>query len=224
MFSLGGYSGYSGIYDKTGRAGGAAGTARRGHSRGGRQRSGPSRLPLHRKCSDLLFTDRLEIVSPGGLPALMTEADLGVKSIPRNPLLFGVLHRMEAVERIGSGFRRIRDLCREHGVADPPIDVSDSWVTTTLHRPTSKVWTYTGIKQEPCTKWEPSPHQVTAQVDRNLQQDHNILSNNMLQILSSGLEDLTAQVTAQVVWHCRRPRFAKGDCVDDRTEKKRGTT
>ena len=33
------------------------------------------------------------------MPAGMTEADLGIKSIPRNPLLFGILHRMEAVER-----------------------------------------------------------------------------------------------------------------------------
>ncbi len=95
-----------------------------------------------------LFTDRLEIVSPGGLPAGMTEADLGVKSIPRNPLLFGILHRMDAVERIGSGIRRIRDLCREHGVAEPLIEVpvcvrrrtgrSDSWVTTTFRRPVTE--------------------------------------------------------------------------------------
>ena len=95
-----------------------------------------------------LFTDRLEIVSPGGLPAGMTEADLGIKSIPRNPLLFGILHRMEAVERIGSGIRRIRDLCREHGVAEPLIEVpvcvrrrtgrSDSWVTTTFRRPVTE--------------------------------------------------------------------------------------
>ena len=82
-----------------------------------------------------LFKDRLEIVSPGGLPAGMTEAGLGTKSIPRNPLLFGILHRMEAVERIGSGIRRIRDLCREHGVAEPVIDVSDHWVTD--HFPTT---------------------------------------------------------------------------------------
>ena len=27
-------------------------------------------------------------------------------------------------------------------------------------------------------------------------------------MLSDALEDLTAQVTAQVVWHCRRTRFA----------------
>lgn len=65
----------------------------------------------------------------------MTKAGLGTKSIPRNPLLFGILHRMEAVERIGSGIRRIRDLCREHGVAEPVIDVSDHWVTTTFPRP-----------------------------------------------------------------------------------------
>ncbi len=95
-----------------------------------------------------LFNDRLEIVSPGGLPAGMTEADLGIKSIPRNPLLFGILHRMEAVERIGSGIRRIRDLCREHGVAEPLIEVADSWVTTMFQRPTSEVETRTGRKQE----------------------------------------------------------------------------
>ena len=82
-----------------------------------------------------LYHDRLEVVSPGGLPAGMTEAELGVKSVPRNPLLFGVLHRMDAVEHIGSGIRRIRDLCREWGVPTPTIDVSESWVTVTFRRP-----------------------------------------------------------------------------------------
>ena len=44
-----------------------------------------------------VFKDRVEIVSPGGLPAGMTEAHLGVKSLPRNPLLFGMLYRMDVV-------------------------------------------------------------------------------------------------------------------------------
>ena len=82
-----------------------------------------------------LYHDRLEIVSPGGLPAGMTEAELGVKSVPRNPLLFGILHRMDAVEHIGSGIRRIRDLCREWGVPAPVIDVSEHWVTVGFRRP-----------------------------------------------------------------------------------------
>ena len=54
-----------------------------------------------------VFKDRIEIVSPGGLPAGMTEADLGSKSMPRNPLLFGMLYRMDVVENIGSGIKRV---------------------------------------------------------------------------------------------------------------------
>lgn len=84
-----------------------------------------------------IFKDRVEIVSPGGLPAGMTEADLGIKSIPRNPLLFAMLHRMEAVEHIGSGIKRIRNLCREYGVAEPQIEVSEHWFTVIFPRPLS---------------------------------------------------------------------------------------
>ena len=82
-----------------------------------------------------LFHDRLEVVSPGGLPPGMTEAELGVRSKPRNGLLFRLLHRMDAVEHIGTGIRRIRDLCREWDVAAPIFDISDHWVTVTFLRP-----------------------------------------------------------------------------------------
>ena len=97
---------------------------------------------VHRDCRATanvqvyVFKDRIEIVSPGGLPAGMTEADLGTKSMPRNPLLFGMLYRMDVVENIGSGIKRIRELCRGHGVAEPTIDVSEHRVTVTFPRPT----------------------------------------------------------------------------------------
>lgn len=93
-----------------------------------------------------IFKDRVEIVSPGGLPAGMTEADLGIKSIPRNPLLFGMLHRMEAVEHIGSGIKRIRNLCREYGVAEPRIEVSEHWFTVTFPRTIREVGHQVGTK------------------------------------------------------------------------------
>ena len=86
-----------------------------------------------------VFKDRIEIVSPGGLPAGMTEADLGVKSMPRNPLLFGMLYRMGVVENIGSGIKRMHELCRECGVTKPTIDVSEHWVTVTFPRPAGQV-------------------------------------------------------------------------------------
>ena len=82
-----------------------------------------------------IFQDRVEIVSPGGLPAGMREEDLGSKNVPRNPLLFGMLYRMKLVEQIGSGIRRIHDACSEHGVAEPVINVSPDWLTVTSPRP-----------------------------------------------------------------------------------------
>jgi len=86
-----------------------------------------------------IFYDRLEIVTPGGLPAGMHEKDLGVKSVPRNPLLFGMFYRMGMVEQVGSGIKRIREMCRDYGVDEPVIEVSDNWVTTTFKRPNGQV-------------------------------------------------------------------------------------
>jgi len=86
-----------------------------------------------------IFHDRLEIVTPGGLPAGMREEDLGVKSVPRNPLLFGIFYRMGLVEQIGSGVKRIREMCREYGVKEPGIEVSEHWVTFAFKRPTKQV-------------------------------------------------------------------------------------
>lgn len=81
-----------------------------------------------------IFQNRVEIVTPGGLPAGMREEDLGSKSVPRNPLLFSMLYRMKLVEQIGSGIRRIHESCREHGVGEPSIEVSPDWLTVTFPR------------------------------------------------------------------------------------------
>ncbi len=81
-----------------------------------------------------IYLDRLEIITPGGLPAGMKEEELGHKSVPRNPLLFGLFYRMNLVEQIGSGIKRIRDLCREYGVADPKFEIPENWVTVSFPR------------------------------------------------------------------------------------------
>ena len=112
-----------------------------------------------------LFHDRLEVVSPGGLPPGMTVQELGVRSEPRNRLLFRVLHRMDAVEHIGTGVRRIRDLCREWDVDAPIFDISDHWVTVTFPRPpVSRQGARRARRDQtgrlPSTKSAPSRHQV----------------------------------------------------------------
>ena len=82
-----------------------------------------------------LDDDRLDVVNPGRLPAGMAEAESGVKSVLRNPLLFVMLHRMNAVEHVGSGNQRIHDLCPEWKVPAPKTDVSKHWITVTFRRP-----------------------------------------------------------------------------------------
>ena len=130
-----------------------------------------------------LFHDRLEIVTPGGLPAGMREEDLGIKSVPRNRLLFGMFHRMGMVEQIGSGIRRIRQECHDYGVEEPLIEVSEHWVTTTFRRPVSSTGTRAGsgttrtgaeqIEVQVGTKSAPSRHQ--ASILRNCLSDKSIL-------------------------------------------------
>ena len=79
--------------------------------------------------------DRLEIISPGGLPAGMSEAAPGSESRPRNALLFDLLCRMKAVEQVGGGVGRMRALCREHGCGEPQFRISSDSVTVTFPRP-----------------------------------------------------------------------------------------
>lgn len=115
-----------------------------------------------------IFEDRVEIVSPGGLPAGMTPELLGTKSIPRNPLLFGMLYRMNAVEQVGSGVRRIREICRDYGVAQPDYEISENWVTITFMRPTL----VDGVRLEDAITPEVTPEvtpAVTPEVIRMLQ-------------------------------------------------------
>ena len=113
----------------------AVGVTRERPARGCGERHRPPGLSQHGQRAGVHLPGSCEIVTPGGLPAGLREEDLGTKSVPRNPLLFSMLYRMKLVEQIGSGIRRIRDACLQHGVAQPAIQVSHDWVTVTFPRP-----------------------------------------------------------------------------------------
>ncbi|MDR2712608.1 MAG: putative DNA binding domain-containing protein [Clostridiales bacterium] len=57
-----------------------------------------------------MYDDRLEIYSPGGMPdgTLIQERDIrDVPSTRRNPIIAEIFHRLDYVERRGSGFKKI---------------------------------------------------------------------------------------------------------------------
>lgn len=65
----------------------------------------------------------------------MTFKDVCPKSMPRNPLLFGNMHRMELVENIGSGFIRMRDVMTSQGHEIPIVEANGEWFTIRFQRP-----------------------------------------------------------------------------------------
>lgn len=79
-----------------------------------------------------MYDDRLEIVSPGGMPDGKRIQDLNIDDIPsirRNPVICDIFSRLKLMERRGSGLRKIIDAYPE-GVAPSFRSTEQSFVVT----------------------------------------------------------------------------------------------
>lgn len=83
-----------------------------------------------------IFTDRVEVISPGALHFGLTPADLYVPHISRpwNVLILGAMYRRGLVDQLGSGTLRIARLCAQKGLGRPILAATTSSVTCTLPR------------------------------------------------------------------------------------------
>ncbi len=81
-----------------------------------------------------IFLDRVEVINPGGLMPGVTMKNIHQISRPRNLLLFSLLHRMELVERIGSGIQRMRTAMRAYGLKRPLIKDDADLFSVTFFR------------------------------------------------------------------------------------------
>lgn len=80
-----------------------------------------------------MHDDRIEVVSPGGLPKGMTESDYlaGNLSVLRSPILGNVLFRLGIIEQFGTGIRRVRRCYAESDVK-PRFSVTEGSVVVLL--------------------------------------------------------------------------------------------
>jgi ATP-dependent DNA helicase RecG len=95
-----------------------------------------------------IFSDRLEIASPGRVLSTISLEDIrklhGAHE-SRNPLIARVLREVGYVREMGEGIRRIYDVMRSNALAEPDIQSNDDNFTVTLfHRslydPRVKLW------------------------------------------------------------------------------------
>ena len=71
-----------------------------------------------------IYSDRIEVSNPGGLPKGMLPSDLGHKSVRRNPLIADLLHRIEFIEKAGTGIKRMREEARKYGSPEPKFETT----------------------------------------------------------------------------------------------------
>ncbi len=80
-----------------------------------------------------MYDDKIEVYSPGGLPAGITKEDYirGYVSILRNPIIGNVFFRLDLIEQFGTGILRIKKAYynQEH---QPVFDVTENSVVTIL--------------------------------------------------------------------------------------------
>lgn len=91
-----------------------------------------------RKVLVRLFSDRVEIASPGYPPKPLTVAKLlrgGYRPCSRNPLIAQTLATLGVMEQRGSGFARMRNAMLDHGLDVPRLELQDGFFVVTLPGP-----------------------------------------------------------------------------------------
>lgn len=79
-----------------------------------------------------IFTDRMEITSPGRLPGPVTIQNIKDERFSRNPALVQVLSDMGFIERLGYGVDRVLDLMREQNLEAPQFSETAGGFRVTL--------------------------------------------------------------------------------------------
>lgn len=136
-----------------------------------------------RKVMVRVFSDRIEIASPGYPPQPLTLAKLrkgGYRPCSRNPLIAQTLATLGVMEQRGSGFARMRDAMLNHGLDAPMLSQQDGFFVVTLPGPAGN---YDRLKV---------PAGTTGAITPAIEAQLNERQKKMVLMLSAG-EELTSR-------------------------------
>jgi len=83
-----------------------------------------------------LFSNRLEITSPGTLPNELAKEMFGTISVQRNPIIYRFLRDLGYVEGLGTGIPRMKNEMRKAGLPDPEFKFSNNFIRIILYNNT----------------------------------------------------------------------------------------
>ncbi len=85
-----------------------------------------------------LFSNRIEVTSPGSLPTGLPKELFGTLSVRRNPIIYRLLRDYGYVEGLGSGVPRMINAMRNHGLKDPEFGIYERFFRIVLHNEEGK--------------------------------------------------------------------------------------
>ena len=77
-----------------------------------------------------IFDDRVDIVSPGGLCKGITPENFGTVTITRNSTIASMFFRIDYIEQMGTGIKRMRNATKEADVAEPEFEFTGFFKVT----------------------------------------------------------------------------------------------
>ncbi|MBZ0275124.1 MAG: putative DNA binding domain-containing protein [Anaerolineae bacterium] len=80
-----------------------------------------------------IFSNRMEVISPGKLPGPVTIDNIKDERFSRNPAMVQVLSDMGFIERLGYGVDRVIDLMRQQQLRAPEFEETDGGFRVVLH-------------------------------------------------------------------------------------------
>ena len=119
-----------------------------------------------------IYADRIEISNPGGLPKGLTRAELGTRSVRRNPLIADLLHRIAFIEKAGTGIRRMREEASRNKCPEPQF-AANGFFTASFWPSGERAGATQQATEQVGTKLEPSRHQV--EILRNCREESTLL-------------------------------------------------
>jgi len=149
--------------------------------------------------------DILNIVSPGGLPNSLTQADLQQgRSEIRNRALARVFNELGYIEQWGSGIGRIKAMCREAGNAEPKIQECGDFVDWEFYRSTIG-------NTEPVAGSEDMSEKMSEKIVRFIQANPNITIDELSKLAEVSTRTIERNLKSlQVQSRIKRIGPAKG--------------
>ena len=125
-----------------------------------------------------IYSDRICISNPGGLPPGMHQSDLGHKSVRRNPIIADLFHRIGFIEKAGTGIPRMRQEALELGYPEPQFQIDGFFSVIFLPMIVSE----DGEQHQDGTKMAPSWHQDGTKMAPSWHQDGTKIIPNQEQL------------------------------------------